>query len=166
MDSCNTFGLQGQKNRSNPPRETVLCLFTLHDINLAMRERIRSCYRGEGYLSLPWLLNKELSCIHTVSEAHQEKRKNICPHGPQKKTVEMHAEGMYRETWQNMRTLDQKETHTHSQTVHRIAYSKFMLALVCPDHHGNQAGTPTRTLGGGRLSLAPSSNQSTELQTN
>uniref|UniRef100_A0A674PF06 Plexin-A3 n=1 Tax=Takifugu rubripes TaxID=31033 RepID=A0A674PF06_TAKRU len=56
---------KGQKNRSNPPRETVLCLFTLHDINLAMRERIRSCYRGEGRLSLPWLLNKELPCIHT-----------------------------------------------------------------------------------------------------
>uniref|UniRef100_A0A4W5KKD7 Plexin A3 n=1 Tax=Hucho hucho TaxID=62062 RepID=A0A4W5KKD7_9TELE len=51
---------QGQKNRANPPRETVLCLFTLHQINLAMRERIKSCYRGEGKLSLPWLLNKEL----------------------------------------------------------------------------------------------------------
>ena len=58
---------QGQKNRANPPRETVLCLFTLHQINLAMRERIRSCYRGEGKLSLPWLLNKELPCINTVS---------------------------------------------------------------------------------------------------
>uniref|UniRef100_A0A669EFK1 Sema domain-containing protein n=1 Tax=Oreochromis niloticus TaxID=8128 RepID=A0A669EFK1_ORENI len=64
---------QGQKNRSNPPRETVLCLFTLHDINLAMRERIRSCYRGEGRLSLPWLLNKELPCIHTVSCTTREK---------------------------------------------------------------------------------------------
>ncbi|CAB1424107.1 unnamed protein product [Pleuronectes platessa] len=59
---------QGQKNRSNPPRETVLCLFTLHNINLAMRERIRSCYRGEGRLSLPWLLNKELPCIHTPKQ--------------------------------------------------------------------------------------------------
>uniref|UniRef100_A0A3Q2XEH6 Plexin-A3 n=1 Tax=Hippocampus comes TaxID=109280 RepID=A0A3Q2XEH6_HIPCM len=59
---------QGQKNRSNPPRETLLCLFTLHDINLAMRERIRSCYRGEGRLSLPWLLNKELPCIHTPKQ--------------------------------------------------------------------------------------------------
>uniref|UniRef100_A0A7N8WZ62 Plexin A3 n=1 Tax=Mastacembelus armatus TaxID=205130 RepID=A0A7N8WZ62_9TELE len=59
---------QGQKNRSNPPRETVLCLFTLHDINMAMRERIRSCYRGEGRLSLPWLLNKELPCIHTPKQ--------------------------------------------------------------------------------------------------
>ena len=65
--------IQGQKNRSNPPRETVLCLFTLHDINLAMRERIRSCYRGEGRLSLPWLLNKELPCIHTVSSAFENK---------------------------------------------------------------------------------------------
>lgn len=34
-----------------------------------MRERISSCYRGEGYLTLPWLLNKELRCIHTVSNA-------------------------------------------------------------------------------------------------
>ncbi|XP_013855291.1 plexin A3, partial [Austrofundulus limnaeus] len=59
---------QGQKNRSNPPRETVLCLFTLHDINLAMRDRISSCYRGEGFLTLPWLLNKELHCIHTPKQ--------------------------------------------------------------------------------------------------
>ncbi|KAM6976873.1 plexin A3-like [Aplochiton taeniatus] len=59
---------QGQKNRSNPPRETVLCLFTLHQINLAMRERIKSCYRGEGRLSLPWLLNKELPCINTPKQ--------------------------------------------------------------------------------------------------
>ncbi|KAB5567206.1 hypothetical protein PHYPO_G00230120 [Pangasianodon hypophthalmus] len=59
---------QGQKNRANPPRETVLCLFTLHQINLAMRERIKSCYRGEGRLSLPWLLNKELPCINTPKQ--------------------------------------------------------------------------------------------------
>uniref|UniRef100_A0A8C1WBZ7 Plexin A3 n=1 Tax=Cyprinus carpio TaxID=7962 RepID=A0A8C1WBZ7_CYPCA len=59
---------QGQKNRANPPRETVLCLFTLHQINLAMRERIKSCYRGEGKLSLPWLLNKELLCINTPKQ--------------------------------------------------------------------------------------------------
>uniref|UniRef100_A0AAY4DJU3 Sema domain-containing protein n=1 Tax=Denticeps clupeoides TaxID=299321 RepID=A0AAY4DJU3_9TELE len=58
---------QGQKNRANPPRETVLCLFTLHQINLAMRERIKSCYRGEGKLTLPWLLNKDKSAIFTPS---------------------------------------------------------------------------------------------------
>uniref|UniRef100_A0A671QJT2 Plexin A3 n=1 Tax=Sinocyclocheilus anshuiensis TaxID=1608454 RepID=A0A671QJT2_9TELE len=53
---------------ANPPRETVLCFFTLHQINLAMRERIKSCYRGEGKLSLPWLLNKELPCINTPKQ--------------------------------------------------------------------------------------------------
>ncbi|XP_068104102.1 plexin-A3-like [Hyperolius riggenbachi] len=56
---------QGQKNRSNPPRESVLCLFTLSQINKRIKERIQSCYRGEGKLSLPWLLNKELHCIST-----------------------------------------------------------------------------------------------------
>ncbi|XP_069040201.1 plexin A3 [Lepisosteus oculatus] len=59
---------QGQKNRANPPRETVLCLFTLRQVNEAMRERIKSCYRGEGKLSLPWLLNKELPCINTPKQ--------------------------------------------------------------------------------------------------
>lgn len=62
-----TIFSQGQKNRSSPPRESVLCLFTLSEINRRIRERIQSCYRGEGQLSLPWLLNKEMSCISTVS---------------------------------------------------------------------------------------------------
>ncbi|XP_076852408.1 plexin A3-like [Brachyhypopomus gauderio] len=56
---------QGQKNRANPPRETVLCIFTLQQINLAMHKRIKSCYRGEGTLSLPWLLNREIPCFQT-----------------------------------------------------------------------------------------------------
>ncbi|XP_061470157.1 plexin-A3 isoform X1 [Rhineura floridana] len=56
---------QGQKNRAAPPRESLLCLFTLDEINQRIRERIQSCYRGEGRLSLPWLLNKELPCINT-----------------------------------------------------------------------------------------------------
>lgn len=57
---------QGQKNRAAPPRESLLCLFTLDEVNQRIRERIQSCYRGEGRLSLPWLLNKELPCINTV----------------------------------------------------------------------------------------------------
>lgn len=57
---------QGQKNRAAPPRESLLCLFTLDEVNQHIRERIQSCYRGEGRLSLPWLLNKELPCINTV----------------------------------------------------------------------------------------------------
>uniref|UniRef100_G3TZM2 Plexin-A3 n=1 Tax=Loxodonta africana TaxID=9785 RepID=G3TZM2_LOXAF len=56
---------QGQKNRASPPRQTVLCLFTLGNINAHIRRRIQSCYRGEGTLALPWLLNKELPCINT-----------------------------------------------------------------------------------------------------
>nr|XP_012613633.1 plexin-A3 isoform X4 [Microcebus murinus] len=55
----------GQKNRVSPPRQTVLCIFTLSNINAHIRRRIQSCYRGEGTLALPWLLNKELPCINT-----------------------------------------------------------------------------------------------------
>ncbi|XP_015427202.1 PREDICTED: plexin-A3 [Myotis davidii] len=60
-----TIFSQGQKNRASPPRQTVLCLFTLSTINAHIRRRIQSCYRGEGTLALPWLLNKELPCINT-----------------------------------------------------------------------------------------------------
>ncbi|XP_065264746.1 plexin-A1 isoform X1 [Emys orbicularis] len=56
---------QGQKNRVKPPKESVLCLFTLKKIKDKIKERIQSCYRGEGKLSLPWLLNKELGCINS-----------------------------------------------------------------------------------------------------
>ncbi|XP_051562338.1 plexin-A1-like [Myxocyprinus asiaticus] len=55
---------QGQKNRTKPPKESALCLFTLTRIKEKIKERIQSCYKGEGKLSLPWLLNKELSCIN------------------------------------------------------------------------------------------------------
>ncbi|XP_030634053.1 plexin-A1-like [Chanos chanos] len=56
---------QGQKNRAKPPKESALCLFTLRSIKEKIKERIQSCYRGEGKLSLPWLLNKELACINS-----------------------------------------------------------------------------------------------------
>lgn len=58
---------QGQKNRAKPPKESALCLFTMRRIKEKIKERIQSCYRGEGKLSLPWLLNKELACINSVS---------------------------------------------------------------------------------------------------
>nr|XP_033782070.1 plexin-A1 isoform X2 [Geotrypetes seraphini] len=60
-----TVFAQGQKNRVKPPKESVLCLFTLKKIKDMIKERTQSCYRGEGKLSLPWLLNKELSCINS-----------------------------------------------------------------------------------------------------
>ncbi|XP_059397408.1 plexin-A1-like isoform X4 [Carassius carassius] len=60
-----TVFAQGQKNRAKPPKESALCLFTLRKIKEKIKERIQSCYRGEGKLSLPWLLNKELNCINS-----------------------------------------------------------------------------------------------------
>uniref|UniRef100_A0A673M6X3 Plexin A1a n=1 Tax=Sinocyclocheilus rhinocerous TaxID=307959 RepID=A0A673M6X3_9TELE len=60
-----TVFAQGQKNRAKPPNESALCLFTLRKIKEKIKERIQSCYRGEGKLSLPWLLNKELNCINS-----------------------------------------------------------------------------------------------------
>lgn len=65
-----TIFAQGQKNRVKPPKETVLCLFTLRKIKEKIKDRIQSCYRGEGKLSLPWLLNKDLGCINSVSAKH------------------------------------------------------------------------------------------------
>ncbi|XP_072106755.1 plexin-A1-like [Mobula birostris] len=56
---------RGQKRRSEPAADSVLCLFTLASIRDRIRDRIRSCYRGEGKLSLPWLLNKDLVCINS-----------------------------------------------------------------------------------------------------
>lgn len=64
-----TVFAQGQKNRVKPPKESALCLFTLRAIKEKIKERIQSCYRGEGKLSLPWLLNKELGCINSVSRS-------------------------------------------------------------------------------------------------
>ncbi|MBN3296487.1 PLXA1 protein, partial [Amia calva] len=56
---------QGQKNRAKPPKESAMCLFTLRKIKEKIKERIQSCYKGDGKLSLPWLLNKELACINS-----------------------------------------------------------------------------------------------------
>ncbi|XP_037832878.1 plexin-A1 isoform X1 [Kryptolebias marmoratus] len=60
-----TVFAQGQKNRAKPPKESALCLFTMRQIKEKIKERIQSCYKGEGKLSLPWLLNKELGCINS-----------------------------------------------------------------------------------------------------
>ncbi|KAM4738045.1 plexin-A1-like isoform 1-T1 [Anableps anableps] len=60
-----TVFAQGQKNRAEPPKESALCLFTMRQIKEKIKERIQSCYKGEGKLSLPWVLNKELACINS-----------------------------------------------------------------------------------------------------
>ncbi|XP_054655403.1 plexin-A1-like isoform X2 [Dunckerocampus dactyliophorus] len=67
---------QGQKNRAKPPKETALCLFTMKQIKEKIKIRIQSCYSGVGILSLPWLLNKELSCINSPLQIDD----NFCGH--------------------------------------------------------------------------------------
>uniref|UniRef100_A0A8C6EY76 Plexin A1 n=1 Tax=Marmota marmota marmota TaxID=9994 RepID=A0A8C6EY76_MARMA len=73
-----TVFAQGQKNRVKPPKESALCLFTLRAIKEKIKERIQSCYRGEGKLSLPWLLNKELGCINSVSAQRLDIDDDFC----------------------------------------------------------------------------------------
>ena len=73
-----TVFAQGQKNRAKPPKESALCLFTMRRIKEKIKERIQSCYRGEGKLSLPWLLNKELACINSVSVWDSSSQKCFC----------------------------------------------------------------------------------------
>ncbi|KAJ8257312.1 hypothetical protein GJAV_G00184240 [Gymnothorax javanicus] len=63
---------QGQKNRAKPPKESALCLFTLRRIKEMIKERIQSCYKGEGKLSLPWLLNKDLVCIKSPLQINDD----------------------------------------------------------------------------------------------
>ncbi|XP_068780209.1 plexin-A3 [Struthio camelus] len=59
---------RGQKHPAAPPPQSLLCLFPLDRVDRLIQERIQGCYRGEGRLSLPWLLNKDLPCISTPLE--------------------------------------------------------------------------------------------------
>ncbi|KAJ8265656.1 hypothetical protein COCON_G00147550, partial [Conger conger] len=63
---------QGQKDWAHPPKQSALCLFTLRSIKQKIKERMQSCYRGQGRLSLPWLLNKELACINSPLQIHDD----------------------------------------------------------------------------------------------
>uniref|UniRef100_A0A4W3IM62 Plexin A4 n=2 Tax=Callorhinchus milii TaxID=7868 RepID=A0A4W3IM62_CALMI len=46
---------KGQKRRSKVPDESALCMFVLKSINERIKDRLQSCYRGEGFLDLAWL---------------------------------------------------------------------------------------------------------------
>ncbi|XP_059843060.1 plexin-A4 isoform X1 [Hypanus sabinus] len=54
---------KGQKQRSQPPDESVLCMFVLNTINEHIKKRLQSCYRGEGLLDLAWLKVKDIPCV-------------------------------------------------------------------------------------------------------
>ncbi|XP_077466686.1 plexin-A2 [Stigmatopora argus] len=53
---------KGQKQFHRPPDDSALCAFTIRDINARIKERLQSCYQGEGYLELNWLLGKDVHC--------------------------------------------------------------------------------------------------------
>lgn len=62
-----TIFSKGQKQYHNPPAESALCMFVVKFINRQIKERLQSCYRGEGSLELNWLLGKDVYCTHAVS---------------------------------------------------------------------------------------------------
>uniref|UniRef100_A0A8C4F7X1 Plexin-A2 n=1 Tax=Dicentrarchus labrax TaxID=13489 RepID=A0A8C4F7X1_DICLA len=53
---------KGQKQCHDPPDHSALCVFTIQDINTRIKERLQSCYQGEGNLELHWLLGKDVQC--------------------------------------------------------------------------------------------------------
>ncbi|KAI1890643.1 hypothetical protein AGOR_G00155770 [Albula goreensis] len=53
---------KGQKRYHRPPDDSALCVFTVREINARIKERLQSCYQGEGHLELHWLLGKDVHC--------------------------------------------------------------------------------------------------------
>ncbi|XP_073731556.1 plexin-A2 [Misgurnus anguillicaudatus] len=53
---------KGQKQYHHPPDDSALCVFSIRDINAHIKERMQSCYQGEGNLELNWLLGKDVPC--------------------------------------------------------------------------------------------------------
>uniref|UniRef100_A0A673GCJ6 Plexin-A2 n=1 Tax=Sinocyclocheilus rhinocerous TaxID=307959 RepID=A0A673GCJ6_9TELE len=53
---------KGQKQYHHPPDDSALCVFSIRDINARIKERMQSCYQGEGNLELNWLLGKDVPC--------------------------------------------------------------------------------------------------------
>uniref|UniRef100_A0AAV2LZD6 Sema domain-containing protein n=1 Tax=Knipowitschia caucasica TaxID=637954 RepID=A0AAV2LZD6_KNICA len=57
-----TIFSKGQKQFHRPPDDSALCIFTIKDINARIKDRLQSCYQGEGNLELNWLLGKDVQC--------------------------------------------------------------------------------------------------------
>ncbi|KAM7170789.1 plexin-A2 isoform 1-T1 [Macrochelys suwanniensis] len=53
---------KGQKQYHQPPDDSALCIFPIRTINTQIKERLQSCYQGEGNLELNWLLGKDVQC--------------------------------------------------------------------------------------------------------
>ncbi|GCB66726.1 hypothetical protein scyTo_0005015 [Scyliorhinus torazame] len=59
-----TIFSKGQKQYKHPPDESALCVFVVKYINQQIKDRLQSCYRGEGNLELNWLLGKDVRCTY------------------------------------------------------------------------------------------------------
>uniref|UniRef100_A0A452HTS4 Sema domain-containing protein n=1 Tax=Gopherus agassizii TaxID=38772 RepID=A0A452HTS4_9SAUR len=57
---------KGQKQYHQPPDDSALCVFPIRTINTQIKERLQSCYQGEGNLELNWLLGKDVQCTKPV----------------------------------------------------------------------------------------------------
>uniref|UniRef100_A0A8C6UJ09 Plexin A4 n=1 Tax=Neogobius melanostomus TaxID=47308 RepID=A0A8C6UJ09_9GOBI len=54
---------KGQKRRPRQDtQDSALCVFSLRKINEKIKERLQSCYKGEGTLDLAWLKVKDIPC--------------------------------------------------------------------------------------------------------
>ncbi|KAI1888081.1 hypothetical protein AGOR_G00181370 [Albula goreensis] len=54
---------KGQKRRPREAsQESALCVFPLKEINERIKDRLQSCYKGEGTLDLAWLKVKDIPC--------------------------------------------------------------------------------------------------------
>ncbi|XP_059723498.1 plexin-A2 [Haemorhous mexicanus] len=53
---------KGQKQYHHPPDDSALCAFPIRTVNAHIKERLQSCYQGEGNLELNWLLGKDVQC--------------------------------------------------------------------------------------------------------
>uniref|UniRef100_A0A8B9ZXV1 Sema domain-containing protein n=1 Tax=Anas zonorhyncha TaxID=75864 RepID=A0A8B9ZXV1_9AVES len=53
---------KGQKRKMKSLDESALCIFVLKKINDRIKDRLQSCYRGEGTLDLAWLKVKDIPC--------------------------------------------------------------------------------------------------------
>uniref|UniRef100_A0A8C5U2S9 Sema domain-containing protein n=1 Tax=Malurus cyaneus samueli TaxID=2593467 RepID=A0A8C5U2S9_9PASS len=53
---------KGQKQYHHPPDDSALCAFPISTVNAHIKERLQSCYQGEGNLELNWLLGKDVQC--------------------------------------------------------------------------------------------------------
>ncbi|NXN33571.1 PLXA2 protein, partial [Nycticryphes semicollaris] len=53
---------KGQKQYHQPPDDSALCVFPIRTVNAHIKDRLQSCYQGEGNLELNWLLGKDVQC--------------------------------------------------------------------------------------------------------